>query len=52
MELKSDSNPSIETLDNLSSLNIVYTDMLYYINEYKRLKSVVEILLIIVLTYH
>ncbi len=41
-ELKIDANPSTETLDNLSSLNIVYTDMLFYINEYKRIKSDVE----------
>jgi hypothetical protein len=39
--LKSD-NPSTEILDNLSNLNIVYTDMLFYIQEYKRIKSEVE----------
>ena len=40
-DLKSD-NPSDQTLENLSSLNIVYTDMLNYINEYKGIKSEVE----------
>ena len=41
LDLSSD-NPTTETLENLASLNIVYTDMLNYINEYKRIKSEVE----------